>query len=823
MQEQTGKIRFIDYHRPDLDDGDYSIVVTQTIKTKKIEKDKTDWIKLDEFSSAPFKFSVLGPRFTLDPQLIESVFPPPGSLGNDAHVLPHLLLKRSTLPWERTISSDQDVTDSLKATPWLALLLFDEQELSISENATFRAKTSTINLGSLSSPDQEKIFFPHIKLEIGDHIEDKVTVIDVPRLLLEKILPSAVDLNFLAHVRQTEDATGKLGADEYSVIIGNRLPKPGGNSFVHLVSLEGRYRKIGSDFAFEYKNAKPDEFIRLVSLKSWRFACTEENGESFSELAKNLNTAQLRLPPLAKEFKAAEEYLKKGCVPLPHAMREGNKSVSWYRSPLVPFNNNSNKFKLPIRTADQLTYYDDTYGVFDVSYSAAWELGRLLALQSKTFSISLYHWKLNRARKQKDTKNADELKLTHLPFDGPPPDLELPEVVSSWFEHLMLLEGIPFHYLVPDERMLPVERIRFFQVDPLWLECLLDGAFSIGRVSRSDHERDKSHQENKPSLPHRISGFLLRSDIVAGWPGLLVEGYDKVIDTGGFTPEKELLFEDLILPSEKVFDQDYINKIHNELVAKEINLSSPEKLLFEQRQWLITSSDQQFKLIKRENNEIDVCSAKDKEVQYLFSLDAGFETDLIGNLLSSEFLAIFQTQQIQLSHDAKVSVLSMFITDTVLQSHYLILKEETQNFKVYRSYKLPLLRMARLSANVLICLFEGVVKTVDLHLKPETLHFGIESKITTGSDDKKHVQYYQKLKSLPGRNLEGEENEIKIKWKNNDGNAEDFNQESRSQVINIKDLVEDIRKNLKQESLSSAEFAFEMISVTEKVRFYFSS
>jgi hypothetical protein len=42
--------------------------------------------------------------------------------------------------------------------------------------------------------------------------------------------------------------------------------------------------------------------------------------------------------------------------------------------------------------------------------------------------------------------------------------------------------------------------------------------------------------------------------------------------------------------------------------------------------------------------------------------------------------------------------------------------------------KIELLRMERLSANVLICLFKGEIKTVDIHQKPETLHFGLDSR-----------------------------------------------------------------------------------------------
>ncbi len=62
--------------------------------------------------------------------------------------------------------------------------------------------------------------------------------------------------------------------------------------------------------------------------------------------------------------------------------------------------------------------------------------------------------------------------------DRSPP---LQEDAKTWLGRLTLLYGVPFHYLVPDEKMLPAESLRFFYVDPLWMEALLDGALSIGR------------------------------------------------------------------------------------------------------------------------------------------------------------------------------------------------------------------------------------------------------------------------------------------------------------------------------------------------------
>ncbi len=43
-----------------------------------------------------------GERFSLADDDVVAVFPPSGSLGDHADVLSHIILRRSTLPWERT-------------------------------------------------------------------------------------------------------------------------------------------------------------------------------------------------------------------------------------------------------------------------------------------------------------------------------------------------------------------------------------------------------------------------------------------------------------------------------------------------------------------------------------------------------------------------------------------------------------------------------------------------------------------------------------------------------------------------------------------------
>jgi hypothetical protein len=124
-----------------------------------------------------------------------------------------------------------------------------------------------------------------------------------------------------------------------------------------------------------------------------------------------------------------------------------------------------------------------------------------------------------------------------------------PATITKWLENLTVLSGVPLDYLVPDERMLPCESLRFFQVDPRWIYSLIEGAYSVGRVTTSEllHDqvvaqnlykqvapnlynhlvrRSSTALRNEPDL-FNFSGFLLRSAIVSGWPSLRVTAYDS--------------------------------------------------------------------------------------------------------------------------------------------------------------------------------------------------------------------------------------------------------------------------------------------------------
>jgi hypothetical protein len=343
-----------------------------------------------------------------------------------------------------------------------------------------------------------------------------------------------------------------------------------------------------------------------------------------------------------------------GYIPLPHSLRQGSKTVSWYRGPIVP-GENTQTHDFPVKVSDELLRYDSNLGIFDTSYAMAWQLGRMLTLQNQGLAIDLFNWK----RANGQNLQLLEQEVSNLPLSSSQntEQIPIPQKIEDWFKGLELLEGIPFNYLLPDERLLPPESIRFFWVDQLWVDCLQDGAFSIGRVSNTHLQEDSKMFSNSSffrSTERKITGIIMRSQVVPSWPNLLIDGYDQ-------------------------------------------------------------------------------------EVRDLDSIDPS-EANL-----------------------------------------------------------LPLLRMEKLAKDVLICLFEGEVKTVDIHLKPEAMHFGLDAPTQN---------LPQWSKDLRNSNGESTGNRISIPWNN-----------QQKEVVNLNTLANTMKSDLGLNSFTSGQFALQMIEGVQKVRF----
>jgi hypothetical protein len=141
--------------------------------------------------------------------------------------------------------------------------------------------------------------------------------------------------------------------------------------------------------------------------------------------------------------------------------------------------------------------------------------------------------------------------------DLPEGDEDAERQIAEWLGRLRRLHGVPFHFLVPDARMLPTESIRVFVLDENWIECLVDGAFSIGRGATRDAAREETAArhfgersaasartararalglatEDEPAAgaTEGITGFLLRSSVLTAWPGLELKGFSHPDGTG---------------------------------------------------------------------------------------------------------------------------------------------------------------------------------------------------------------------------------------------------------------------------------------------------
>ncbi|HZZ37516.1 MAG TPA: hypothetical protein VFE06_00185 [Acidobacteriaceae bacterium] len=141
-------------------------------------------------------------------------------------------------------------------------------------------------------------------------------------------------------------------------------------------------------------------------------------------------------------------------------------------------------------------------------------------------------------------------------LDTTEPESEMPPYMELFLSHLRLLVGLPFDYLVPDERLLPDESIRFFYIDRSWTDRLVDGAIAVGKIGTREQAHHQGHapavnqqidlserivrtiqrgllsftdaksgNDQNTTPADTITGFLLRSSAVSGWPHMDVRAY----------------------------------------------------------------------------------------------------------------------------------------------------------------------------------------------------------------------------------------------------------------------------------------------------------
>lgn len=587
---------FVAYHYPALDAGEYFI-------EQKLEL-VSDYTDRSTYNSDGLRIFVAGERFIVAPNLVYSTFPPKDNEGLYTAVLPHIELVRSTLPWERNAERndsqervpwlallviEDDELDGIKAQ-----LGFDKisnyiklhnhhKELEIDADSTdiplLLAENSFLKTLLPTEPDLKLL--THVRVVKN---KDEVSMSHIPSeraVIVANRMPAAgkkytallvslesrytngqfdyktddngwVQLPILHNWNFTSVQEDLYKADEAAVsrlqLINKEVAEPSWNETIKRLKQLSRGQKAplvrGRQQFLNYLTDHKVLSKTTVKERQEQLlkGCTFE-AATLRSLLQNLNTGPFQLPLFENNVKVAEinKYLRLGAVALPHKLRAGGNTVSWFRGPLVPLHLT---FPAPDKEitqqhSDELMQFNTTTGLLDATYAAAWELGRLLFINEPKLIQQLQRWKL---------EYLQELKLAQQRADFPhlssfmvKTEQQLfPGPIADFLGQFLKLKNIPYNYLVADDRLLPEESLRFFQVDELWLKALMYGALSLGEsiTMRKTNEIIETIIANNTKhlsyvtggKAYAIHGVLVRSDAVSGWPGLQAEAYSEQIN-----------------------------------------------------------------------------------------------------------------------------------------------------------------------------------------------------------------------------------------------------------------------------------------------------
>jgi hypothetical protein len=631
---QSGSIQFFDGYFPALSAGNYGINVKHTMSGQ-------------PGTPPPFElpqqtFLVQAPEFFIDTTIVQTFYPPSGGSDTYGQQLPFLIMTDPSLPWERGLIPGK-ASSPLNPASWMALLIFAEGEIYLQPNSSDPVATGTVADFLASSQTVLKPQLPSgwVSEEL---LASECRTITIPGAAFSALVPSKLDLPLLAHCRGVN--TLDEGERLLSVILCNRLAVPNSTVnpaaplryYAHLVSLEGFANYMPPNPRPIPNKPGSTELmdVQLASLFNWTFVSQPQTGLGFEELIAGLIQSEqaegpevaqkgalsLPVPAGASLPPEVQSRLENGYVPLEFVSGSGDDTFAWYRGPFsavvpqaLPSTGNPPVPVSDATSADELMIYLAEQGLFDLSYAAAWNLGRALALADPNFAQNVSKYRV--AARGAVNLLSQRMTMRHLAGvtdarkllatdasrrtfsrsmgeglgrqwtealrgarEGSPPVPEtvqrlrkprfrsvsrpehllgqpsvagavaenLNDVIDSiakWLANLSLVFPVPFSYLVPDPRMLPVESIRFFYIDSNWIDALTAGALSIAIHNSLDASL---HQALLPTVRRAVatgrrnlfsrtrsdaafntsntgagmSGMLIRSQLVPAWPQLLI-------------------------------------------------------------------------------------------------------------------------------------------------------------------------------------------------------------------------------------------------------------------------------------------------------------
>lgn len=405
--EKARQIAYLSKSMPVLKENRYLIRSRQ-----KIQVENGNQLRGQDELGETFEFEVSYRRFRLKPDEIHSIYPPMLAEGDYINHIPQITLMEDTLPWEQEIQIKAGNQNQVYALPGMFLLVMKKEEGAVKRQ-----------LPPGKWADKSVYIGEKLKKQCQEYKgEQEEKCLDVPTAVLQKILPDIRDLPYMAHVRwvEVEDKETRQFVTEghYSSLIANRVPvrEEGKVTYevfvVGTLGLEEYYKGVG-------KNFDGKSMVRLGLFYSWEFISTDENqerGSGFKIILDKLNRGYLgnvlnrKMTDAIQEIPSLEKLLRSGYRPFNTLLRNGGKMVAWYKSPLSPHillekDRKETAYGRCLSHADAGMAFLPQLGMYDMTDSAAWTLGRLLAMKNQSYLTALFELRLKHHEMEKETWN----------------------------------------------------------------------------------------------------------------------------------------------------------------------------------------------------------------------------------------------------------------------------------------------------------------------------------------------------------------------------------------------------------------------------------
>lgn len=384
-----------------------------------------------------------GPRLKLEGGEILKSWPLQGEEEVTPSRLPYLVFKQETLPWMFRLGQVTNAVPSHKAS-WMALVALKESELAGPGQVATPTQASYLEGKPLSE------LFRTVQGQVCELVgvpapvgaaTDTCNQLELPLPLVTALVPSSSESGVVAHVRQLQGDEIKGDDDGFvSILLSSRLLEKDTRYHIFLISLQER----AIDALNAMRVGAPAPKVRFVAL--YHYTCkTGAADADFQHRAGRLDRQAWGRGRGGTALTLSGQHVR-----LMRQKRDGSKGAVAFHGPLVTQVPERSYVHDPKQTLGEVpapTLSAGSQTLEDISYPAAFELGRLLALSDRSFLTALLEfrraWQLDRSwRAMRQTRMALQVRASSASAQQKKSAAGQPSSTPSTLDKLLPLEGL---------------------------------------------------------------------------------------------------------------------------------------------------------------------------------------------------------------------------------------------------------------------------------------------------------------------------------------------------------------------------------------------